>query len=649
MPLTPNGKVDKNALPYPDTAQVAAAEAPVALTVLERRLVDIWSKTMFPPPEGAPADAKPRRIVGVDENFFDIGGHSILATRLIFQIRQQLKLEGDRLPLNVLFRCPTIKSMASEIEQTVGFGLVDEKRALSKMDFNHAADALTQKQAVEECPDLSAELVLPDVILAAAGMPSILEQPQYLNEQGLFVPKQVFLTGVTGFLGAFLLHFVLKEWPQATVHCLVRAKSVEDGMKRLADNMEGHLLWKSAGENDANTQAFKERVKIVCGDLAKPWLGVGVSSDKEIPAAFQALADTVDCVIHNGAFVHWVYPYQTLKPANVDGTMEALKLCVMGKDGHAKPFHFVSSTSVLDSAVYNDRITAVMESDDLEGSRGGLNSGYGQSKWVAEKLLMMARRGGEISGPGSSKTSVKLPISIIRPGYIVGDSDTGVTNADDFLWRLAKGCIQLGQVPVMSNVVNMCPVDFVARACVRVVQRGQDAVQRGVFHIWNPSRVRFMDFFRELQAFGYDALPQGLQFGPYLSWRDDLMRLTLEGKDNALYPLLHFVLDDLPTSTKSPNLDWRNLRWALQGSEVVCAPITEKREDSLQSESEMSDTEVISQRKTRSQQKAVMERYLTYLCSVGFLPWPPGRQTSSGTTKVPVKAHILSRSGRTVQ
>ena len=73
------------------------------------------------------------------------------------------------------------------------------------------------------------------------------------------------------------------------------------------------------------------------------------------------------------------------------------------------------------------------ESDDLEGARHTLKTGYGQSKWVAEKLLFECGRRG-------------LRGAIIRPGYVVGDSKSAVTNTDDFIWRLVKGCVQLGLV-----------------------------------------------------------------------------------------------------------------------------------------------------------------------------------------------------------
>jgi L-aminoadipate-semialdehyde dehydrogenase len=166
-----------------------------------------------------------------------------------------------------------------------------------------------------------------------------------------------------------------------------------------------------------------------------------------------------------------VYPYEKLKAPNVLGTIEALRLSVKNK---VKPFHFVSSTSVLDTPHYINFLNVgetVSESDNLEGSRTGLGSGYGQSKWVSEKLIMRAQERG-------------VPATIIRPGYIVGDSLTGVSNSDDFLWRLVKGCIQLGKIPRISNIINMCPVDYVSNSIAEIVGT-EKSIPKKVFHIWN--------------------------------------------------------------------------------------------------------------------------------------------------------------------
>jgi L-aminoadipate-semialdehyde dehydrogenase len=90
----------------------------------------------------------------------------------------------------------------------------------------------------------------------------------------------------------------------------------------------------------------------------------------------------------------------------------AIELASTGKQ---KYFTFVSSTSAIDTDHFvrlSDSIEGgVPESDDLEGARHTLKTGYGQSKWVSEKLLMEAGKRG-------------LRGRIVRPGYVVGDSKT---------------------------------------------------------------------------------------------------------------------------------------------------------------------------------------------------------------------------------
>ena len=116
--------------------------------------------------------------------------------------------------------------------------------------------------------------------------------------------------------------------------------------------------------------------------------------------------------------VHWVYPYEKLRSANVLGTLPAVELADAGKP---KLVVFVSSTSAIDTEHYvqlSDSVSrepgglgGVPESDDLEGARHALKTGYGQSKWVSEKLLFEAGKRG-------------LMGHILRPGYVVGDSES---------------------------------------------------------------------------------------------------------------------------------------------------------------------------------------------------------------------------------
>ena len=98
LPLTPNGKVDRRALPAPEGTRPELAEAYAApRTPVEQALARIWS------------DALGIERVGVHDNFFQLGGHSVLAIRLMMEIQKQL---GRRVPLPALFQGPTIAQLA---------------------------------------------------------------------------------------------------------------------------------------------------------------------------------------------------------------------------------------------------------------------------------------------------------------------------------------------------------------------------------------------------------------------------------------------------------------------------------------------------------------------------------------------------------
>lgn len=116
--------------------------------------------------------------------------------------------------------------------------------------------------------------------------------------------------------------------------------------------------------------------------------------------------------------------------------------------------------------------------------------------------------------------------------------------------------MQLGQVPNIHNSVNMVPVDHVARlTALSVLHRLETAAATPVVHVTARPPVRYSDLLGCLEKYGY-----GVKTSDYLVWRSELEKHVMQVGDNALFPLLHFVLDDLPTSTKSASLDDTNAR-----------------------------------------------------------------------------------------
>jgi acyl carrier protein len=116
-PLTPNGKIDRKALPEPNTSGQANYVAPT--TEIEMILAQQWSQLLVLPK------------VGVQHNFFDLGGHSLLATQAISQIRDHFEIE---LPLRVLFEAPTIAELAVKIEITLRQGTGIPVPAIKSID-----------------------------------------------------------------------------------------------------------------------------------------------------------------------------------------------------------------------------------------------------------------------------------------------------------------------------------------------------------------------------------------------------------------------------------------------------------------------------------------------------------------------------------
>jgi acyl-coenzyme A synthetase/AMP-(fatty) acid ligase len=102
FPLTPNGKVNRRALPDPDQAKHDKHLAP--RTVTEERLAEIW------------ADVFQFGPIGIDDNFFDLGGHSLLAAKVVGRIRSVLKVA---VPIPLLFRQPTIRQVSEFIDNNV--------------------------------------------------------------------------------------------------------------------------------------------------------------------------------------------------------------------------------------------------------------------------------------------------------------------------------------------------------------------------------------------------------------------------------------------------------------------------------------------------------------------------------------------------
>ena len=351
-------------------------------------------------------------------------------------------------------------------------------------------------------------------------------------------PRHIFLTGVTGYLGAFLARELIDR-TDATIWCLVRAASPEDGMGRIRETMRRYLIW------DEESEA---RLRAVPGDLAAPLFGLAADE-------FAGLAGTVDVIFHSGALVNFLYPYTELKAPNVDGTETVLRLATTAT---LKAVHYMSTVDVwLDSELPRPFL------EDAKIVTQHVPAGYALSKMIAEGLVHIARDRG-------------VPCSIFRPGLMIGHSDTGATQLNDYLLIEIKGLLDFGVVPGQRGMFDAVPVDYTARAITHI------AFQEGWlgrnFHLWNLNPVSIELVFDWIRSFGY-ILNEA-------TFDEVIQHLVTIDHGNALFPLIPLFLDEenrLMPEAFAPEVvaatDFRaecaNTLSALEGSGIECPLVTE--------------------------------------------------------------------------
>lgn len=415
----------------------------------------------------------------------------------------------------------------------------EERRALLAQLLRRKAGTAGSGAAAPAWPGLEAEVVLDAEIRRDDARSSWTTDP-----------RSILLTGATGFVGAFLLRDLLRQ-TRAEVHCLVRAPDPEEAKKKLRQHLESYDAWRDA---------WNERIIPLVGDLASPRLGLS-------EARFERLADEIDTIYHNGAGVAFVRSYAALKPANVLGTHEILRLASRGV---GKAVHYVSTLGVL-GPLAGGRGRTLGEDEPLDHGRP-LDGGYLQSKWVAEKLVALARSRG-------------LPVAVYRPGWVTGESRTGAWNVNDFASPIFAVCVRLGVVPDLDIVLDMTPVDFVSHAITWLSTRSESIGK--VFHLANPRPAHLRDVVEWTRSLGYT-----LQATPYADWRARLIALAESVADGRTRLLLN---EWLPEEVGLPRFDVRKTLAALAGSPVACPPV----------------------------QKGLLSVYYSRLVEQGMLP-PPG-------------------------
>ncbi|OBF21600.1 hypothetical protein A5725_13460 [Mycobacterium kubicae] len=507
LPLTVNGKLDKRALPAPEYQDGTRYRAPA--TAVEEIVADLYAEVLG------------LDRVGIDDSFFDLGGDSLSAMRVIAAINRAL---DTHLGVRTLFEAPSVKSLTRQIlsdaaglEITPTATLPSDARLIS-VHGPAATEYFTQVHAA----DLTLDKFLDAATLTAA--------PTLPGPNGEV--RTVLLTGATGFLGRYLALELLEQMELADgkLICLVRAGSDEDARRRLDQTF-------GIGDPTADPKLqrrFRElaadHLEVRAGDKSEPNLGLS-------EPVWQRLADTVDLIVDSAAVVNAVLPYRELFAPNVGGTAELIRIALTSK---LKPYTYVSTADVgsqIESSAFTEDadIRLISPTRTVDAS---LANGYGNSKWAGEVLLREAH---DLCG---------LPVAVFRCDMIMADTAyAGQLNVSDIVTRMVLSLLATGIAPGSFYRLDSAgnrqrahfdglPVDFVAEAIAALST--PIVSEYRTYHVMNPhdDGIGIDEYVDWLIAAGY-PIQRIDDFGEWLQRFETALRgLPEHQRRHSVLPML---------------------------------------------------------------------------------------------------------------
>jgi thioester reductase-like protein len=333
-----------------------------------------------------------------------------------------------------------------------------------------------------EAEDLLAQITLDPVIRPAPGRAAASDR-----ERG------VLLTGATGFVGAHVLANLARRGLDRIV-CLVRASDEERARERIRVALEKYGLDSSMASKACTS---------LPGDLGAERLGLS-------PAKFDELAADVGTIIHCGAWVHLSHPYHVLRPVNVGGVCEMLRLAVSGP---LKRVCHLSGTSVFRDC---PEMTENAPPPFVPVSHGG----YLDTKWVSERIVWEAFERG-------------VPGAVVRLGWISGDSRRGLIAESDAMTLVIQACFRLGVAPRFDDDSIRCtPVDLAAEGIVRIALDEGEGTR--AYNLSSTHEITFQSLYDAGRAAGVDVVLESRQ-----RWLERIARRL-----PLLLPIAHSVLKE---------------------------------------------------------------------------------------------------------
>lgn len=418
IPLTINGKVDKTKLPI----EVNNIKRNIILprNDIERKIYNIWKELL------------PNVDISINDNFFNIGGDSLLATQFV----TKAMVNGLKYTYSDLYNYPTIMQLAEN-----NYDLLEEIYGISKYRYNKINELIKERYYDKIDTEYN-------------------DNVNYL------------LTGVTGFLGSHILSSIIDN-TNALVYCVVRNKNdrtVRERVKRKLNFFFGNKY----------DDLIDERIKVIEGDITKNNFGLKGNILNEIKT-------NVDVVLHAAAMVKHYGNYNKFITLNVSSTEKIANFCLAN---HKKMIYISTlsnSGNMLESGqIVQDDIKKKTFYDEKSMYIGQkLYNAYVYSKYMGEyKVLKKCLVGLD---------ACIIRIGNLTGRYIDGKYQPNVEE-NAFANRI-KSFIFLKAFPesMLDMYVEYTPIDFASDAIVRLSRLKKIPL---IVHLFNHNHVKMPEVIR---------------------------------------------------------------------------------------------------------------------------------------------------------
>ena len=413
---TPNGKIDKNALPIPSgILQSEKNKYVMPKTDLEVKLVSIWEEVL---------NTKP---IGIEDDFFELGGDSILAMNLNIQL---LKIT-NKITYADIFAYPTISQLAEKIENGI-----DKNNSEDYKDLNEQYKKIFEKN-----------MIIPNKIEENIG-------------------SNMLLTGGTGFLGIHILDEFLKK-EKNKVYVLVRKEPGLTVKEKLLNKL--HYYFGEKHDKDIDN-----RIIIIQGEISKD--GFGLKQEE----LFQ-LGNSIDIIVNSAAKVSHYGDYKEFYNTNVKSVE---KIIDFAKAFDKKVFH-ISTLSVSGNALVDQYYMEQKFDKDINFYEDcffigqNLENVYIRSKFEAERKILDAILNGV--------DAYILRVGNLMPRLLDGKFQENI-DENAYISRL-KTFVKIGCIPeyLKDGYLEFTPIDSTAQAINKIIKYTQK--ENRIYHIFNHNHV----------------------------------------------------------------------------------------------------------------------------------------------------------------